>query len=331
VQQSVSAADVLFIEGRKSSHIPKLLLLDPRYEMEEAVAGIDGTSVLAVVYPHGEVDRATALARTFSGPEDRDRVPVYCRDDLAGITAELDAYWAARTAPLRGLVLVGGKSTRMGRDKSGIEYRNGVSAARRSVNILAAVCDTVSLAVRRGQHVPDDVAGVPRIEDRFVDFGPAGAILTALHHDPTAAWLTVGCDMPLLGEDDVQELVAHRDPFKIATSAAGPGYARMREEAFSPDGKVLLPEPLCSIWEPRSRGRIFSFFQEGVTAPRWMLRNGAVKMVELSNTWATYNANTPEDVALARLAVNPRTRGDARPGRRRKTPGTPTRSGSAPV
>jgi molybdopterin-guanine dinucleotide biosynthesis protein A len=193
------------------------------------------------------------------------------------------------------------------------------------------VCDTVSLAVRPGQRVPDDVAGVPRIEDRFVDFGPAGAILTALHHDPAAAWLTLGCDMPLLGEDDLRELIANRDPFKIATSAAGAGYAEMREQEYSPDEAALLPEPLCAIWEPRSRGRIFSFFQEGVTAPRWMMRNGAVRMVELSNEWATYNANSPEDVALARLAVSSRTRDGGPPGQKRKTPAIPTRSGSAPV
>lgn len=115
VQQSVSGADILFVEGWKSTSIPKLLLLDPGGEIEQSIAGIDGTSVLAVVYPHGEEKRATVLARKISASETGEQVPTYCRDDLSGITARLEGHWAARIARLRGLVLIGGKSTRIDR------------------------------------------------------------------------------------------------------------------------------------------------------------------------------------------------------------------------
>jgi hypothetical protein len=39
--------------------------------------------------------------------------------------------------------------------------------------------------------------------------------------------------------------------------------------------------------------------QEDAARPQWILRNGAVHMVQGDNPHATYNANTPADLAAA--------------------------------
>jgi molybdopterin-guanine dinucleotide biosynthesis protein A len=52
---------------------------------------------------------------------------------------------ASGTAPLYGLVLVGGKSRRMGRDKAALAYHGGVPQARRTAALRAEVCERVFL------------------------------------------------------------------------------------------------------------------------------------------------------------------------------------------
>jgi molybdopterin-guanine dinucleotide biosynthesis protein A len=118
-----------------------------------------------------------------------------------------------------------------------------------------------------------------------------GGILTALHEDPHAAWLILSCDLPLLRAEDVQQLLAHRDIFQIATCFTG------TDE---------LPEPLCAIYEPKARPRLLSFLALGAQCPRWILRNGGAKLLTPTYARAVFNANTPEeyDEALALLKEN---------------------------
>ena len=49
--------------------------------------------------------------------------------------------------PLYGLVLTGGRSTRMGRDKAALEY-GGQAQADRAFDLLARVCDKVFVSAR---------------------------------------------------------------------------------------------------------------------------------------------------------------------------------------
>ncbi len=293
VQGAMASRDIVIVEGRKHSPLPKLVLLDPRHEVDDELRQGTIENLSAVIYPAGEEERAMRCAG-------RD-IPVFCRDDIEGIVAHVNDEFSRRIPRLSAVVLLGGRSSRMGRDKGAIEYGYGVSAARRMADLVSPLCDEVLLSVRPGQEVPDDVADLPLLPDRFLDFGPAGGILTALYRRPERAWLVVSCDLPLLEGDDIAHLLDHRDPFKVATALAVQN-DRPEEAA----GEPLLPEPLCAVWEPRSRGRILSFFQEGVSCPRWMLRNGAVNLVETRHPRATFNANTPEEYETARRIVEER-------------------------
>jgi molybdopterin-guanine dinucleotide biosynthesis protein A len=209
----------------------------------------------------------------------------------------------------------------MGRPKSGIEYAPGVSATRQAVDVLSTVCDGVYLSVRSDQEVPEDVADVPRIDDRYVGIGPMGGILSALETDREAAWLTVACDMPFLRGSDLAMLVAGRDEGAIATSATvAVGY---RDAAARPDAAMTggrdapghpkaparrpapahpgaparrpAPEPLCTIWEPRAREALLAALDRGISSPRRVLAAGPVCLVELPDPMALFNANTPDE------------------------------------
>lgn len=191
-------------------------------------------------------------------------------------------------APLFGLVLAGGHSRRMGRDKSMLEY-GGLPQWQRAMNLLRGFCGEVFLSARPGQESP---AGIPCLTDRFLDFGPIGGLLTALHSRPGTAWLVLACDLPLVDSAVLQRLVEGRRPLAPATAYADPATG--------------LPEPLCAIWEPRMRARLHRFLAEGIHCPRKALIRSPIAVLDLQPVDALLNINTPGDLEEARKRLEER-------------------------
>src|SRR5258708_38261336 len=69
-----------------------------------------------------------------------------------------------------GFVLVGGKSSRMGRDKALLAW-NGATLAQHAARIVAEVCGSTALV---GDPVRDGSLGYPVFADRFPGCGPIG-------------------------------------------------------------------------------------------------------------------------------------------------------------
>lgn len=185
---------------------------------------------------------------------------------------------------LNGVVLAGGKSSRMGQDKSEIKW-HGTVQRNYLANLLSNHCEKVFISCREGQDFYDN--NFPLIEDAFPDAGPIGAILSAFKKEPNATWLIIACDLPLLDNETLQQLIANRNPQSIATAFVSPH-----------DG---LPEPLIAIWEPSSQPILQQFLEKGLKCPRKvLLQSENVTLVEPLNKTALMNANTPEDAVLVR-------------------------------
>jgi len=142
-----------------------------------------------------------------------------------------------------GLVLAGGKSTRMGTDKSQIRYHNGVTQEDYMVAQFRTCVSEVYLSKRSAENEADQV-----IADSFSELGPFGAILSAFRSNPNAAWMVAACDQPLLKQEHLRLLIEQRDPSKVATCYYNP--------------ETNFPEPLITLWEPyeecqHSRGAHF--------------------------------------------------------------------------
>lgn len=195
---------------------------------------------------------------------------------------------AANRPPLKAIVLAGGKSTRMGMDKSQLVYQNGQTELTR----MLGLCQELAIPTYISAAAPDQhhASLAPVIVDRFPGLGPFGAICTAFQQDPNAAWLVLACDLPLFDAKTLLQLVAARDSRKVATAIKG---------ASKP-----FPEPLLAIYEPRAYQRMLSFLALGYSCPRKVLINSEVAILELSDEAPLLNANKPEERAdvLQRLA-----------------------------
>lgn len=183
-------------------------------------------------------------------------------------------------APLFGLVLAGGASTRMQRDKAAIDY-HGQSQLHWTFHLLTHVCAATFVSVRPDQREEPTRAGLPQIVDRQPGIGPIAGISAALHAHPKAAWLVVACDLPFLSEQTLRYLIEHRDPSKLATVFKS-----------SHDG---LPEPLCAIWEPASREPLLAHIAAGKQCPRKFLINADALLLDLPDARSLDNVNTADE------------------------------------
>ncbi|MGB6603226.1 MAG: NTP transferase domain-containing protein [Steroidobacteraceae bacterium] len=204
------------------------------------------------------------------------------------------------SAPLYGLLLAGGRSSRMGRDKAALTAA-GRSQLERAVALLVPHVERTFVSVRADQRSDPLRAGFPQIVDRHENLGPIAGILAAQAQYPEHAWLVLACDLPLLDAATLAHLLRHR-----AASREASAYRSSR------DG---LPEPLCAIYEPSSQPRLAAYVAGGRDCPRKFLMQADVELLDEPNPRALDNANTPEEYAAAMAALDPAAR-SASPSRK---------------
>lgn len=267
--------DMVLVEGHKSSHLPKVLILDGEAQIAERVNSGEVDNIIATVGPSAERDAQFEN----SGPRCRElqTVPHFQRDDIQAIEAFVLQQFDApeRRAPLKGLVLAGGHSQRMGRDKHQLVY-HGKNQLQHSYELLSEVCGEVYISGRSDQNFD-----LPSIDDRFIDMGPMSGILSAMLAAPTAAYLCMAVDMPFINTDTLQHLIDKRKPLQCATAFLDP--------------KGEFPEPLCCIYEPKMYSIMMSYMAYGVRCPRKVLINSRSQALPCPEPRHLANANTPDE------------------------------------
>jgi molybdopterin-guanine dinucleotide biosynthesis protein A len=194
------------------------------------------------------------------------------------------------SAALQGLVLTGGHSRRMARDKAALEY-GGRSQLERAMSLLTPLVGRSFVSLRPDQLADPQRASYPCIIDLQPDLGPIGGIHAALHAEPDCAWLVLACDLPFLDTATLQQLIAERAPEKVATAFLSDF-----------DGK---PEPVCAIYEPAARALVDSWIASGQRCPRALLGQSDIKLLPARSGGALANINTSEEYLRARAQLAP--------------------------
>jgi molybdenum cofactor guanylyltransferase len=189
---------------------------------------------------------------------------------------------------LYGLVLAGGQSRRMRSDKAALAYGARPQLAE-AFDLVARHVHRAFVSVRADQAGDPLRAGYPQIVDGPDGRGPIAGIIAAQSQHLDAAWLVLACDLPFMDDATLGTLVSRRDTSRIATAFCS-----------RTDG---LPEPLCAIYEPRSREAILAHVAAGRDCPRKFLLESGPLLLEPLASAALDNANTPEDAAAARAAL----------------------------
>lgn len=192
------------------------------------------------------------------------------------------------TAPLYGLLLAGGRSSRMQTDKAAIAYGRRPQLEQ-AFELLAPRVGLAFVSVRADQTRDRLRAAFPQIVDGATGAGPIAGIIAAQARHPEAAWLVLACDLPLLDGATLDQLIAGRDALRLATAFRGVSEG--------------LPEPLCAIYEPASRGPILAHVASGRDCPRKFLLAHEVRLLDPVHARALDNANSPQDFEAMRAAL----------------------------
>jgi molybdopterin-guanine dinucleotide biosynthesis protein A len=189
---------------------------------------------------------------------------------------------------IHGLVLAGGQSRRMGRDKALLE-RDGRTQLEYSVELLRRHVERVFVSVRPDQAEDAERGRFEQITDRYSGIGPVAGILSALDAFPDTGWIVLACDLPNVDDRTIEFLLRER--------SASESFTAYRSHY---DG---LPEPLCAFYGPEARAVIAGFVADGIICPRKIMIRSDTRLLELPEPSALDNVNTPEDLVRAGIRV----------------------------
>jgi molybdenum cofactor guanylyltransferase len=194
---------------------------------------------------------------------------------------------------VEGFILVGGRSSRMGSDKSRLQF-----AGRTGIELIAGALSDLTSSVRLvGSRILHD--GFENIPDLHQQWGALGGIHAALGACRSQWAAIVACDLPLV----TAELFSRLGGF----AEAGPW------EAIVPIQPDLRAQPLCALYK---RHLCLEVTEELIAAgehtPRALLAAVKTRWVpfqELSDLAGAehffINVNTPADYERARLLISP--------------------------
>ena len=194
---------------------------------------------------------------------------------------------------LSGLVICGGQSSRMGEDKSLINY-NGKPQREYLCELLQPFCEDVFISCNKEQAtsiLPPYKTIVD--DDKYAGVGPMAGLLSAFEKYPDAAFLVVGCDYPFLRKKHLHDLVEAR--------------IGLDDAVFFSNPETNMEEPLICIYENNSYHKLLKNFREKKYSLRHFLREantcmifpGSVEFLQSVDTIESYH--TAKELLVAKL------------------------------
>lgn len=193
-----------------------------------------------------------------------------------------------------GILLAGGRSRRMGKDKR-LLFVGDHTLLERSLAVLQDVFQSVSIVI--GDDSTKIEARVPVWRDLIPNRGSLGGIYTGLKLARTPHIFVVACDMPFIRPIVIQYLVSLKNDVDVVIpcSEFGP---QPTHALYS--GRCL---PVIEKMVQSGRLSIKDIVNEASLRVRW------VQQAEMSNLdpegRSFFNVNTPEELEAARKMAGP--------------------------
>ena len=176
-----------------------------------------------------------------------------------------------------GFVLVGGKSSRMGRDKALLRF----GARTLAEHVAAAVEAAAGSVTLIGDPSKYSYLGYPVIGDEVPNCGPLAGILTALEASAADWNLLVACDLPQIAAAFLRTLLVRAE--------------RSGTDCLLPAGSSGLPEPLCAVYHRRCAAAIRQAIASGIRKVTAGLAGLEVEIWRTPESTVFHNLNTEDD------------------------------------
>ncbi|TYA78502.1 molybdenum cofactor guanylyltransferase [Seonamhaeicola marinus] len=178
---------------------------------------------------------------------------------------------------ITGIILAGGKSSRMGTDKGFVKFNN-LNFVEYSLNALRPLVTDILIVSDNKDY---DAFGYKRIEDDIKDAGPVAGIYTGLKASKTEYNLILSCDIPLIKTEVLKRLI---DGIDASTDVI----------QIESNGKTM---PLIALYKKQCTHVFLEALQNDERRLRRVLNTCKTKNIILnSDHSATMNVNTKEEL-----------------------------------
>lgn len=169
---------------------------------------------------------------------------------------------------MTGIILAGGKSSRMGFDKGLLEV-HGKKCIEYLLDALSAVSDHIIISANSDSY---NYLNFPVYEDTIKDCGPLGGIYTALNVSQTERNIIVACDMPFISVDLLKFFIDQSEGYQIAVPIT--------------DGKR---HPLCGYYAKHIVPQLKTLLQNKVFKMQEILKSFNTKEIVLDASLSFYS------------------------------------------
>jgi molybdopterin-guanine dinucleotide biosynthesis protein A len=190
---------------------------------------------------------------------------------------------------ITGLILAGGRGSRMGGVDKGLQNHQGMSLAMHALLRLGGQVGSLMINANRNLGAYESM-GVPVWPDTLADYaGPLAGFLTGLEHCETPYLVTVPCDSPNFPDDLVQRLAQ-------ALSAEDAEIAMAASYEMEGDAPRLQVQPVFCLMKSELIESLVRFTQSGQRKiDKWTALHRCV-LVPFDDGQAFANANTLEEL-----------------------------------
>lgn len=215
-----------------------------------------------------------------------------------------------------GIILAGGQSRRMGRDKAFIAL-NGKPIVAHVLETMQRICSETIIVANNAPNYKH--FSVPIVGDVFPGKGSLGGIYSGLQAANEEHVLAVACDMPFLNADLLRYMISLASKYDVVIpQASSPSSKTPRGALADSQPEKTAPHPNQPLAKENDLHPMHAIYSKQCLAPmREKLRADdlrligffdrvRVRMIESAEVdrfdplhWSFFNVNTPEDLEMA--------------------------------
>lgn len=184
-----------------------------------------------------------------------------------------------------GIILAGGKSSRMGAEK-GVQLLCGKPLIHYAIEALSGLCNTILVSSSSDVY---QSFGLQTVADEIRGIGPMGGIYSALKQSKTEKNLVLSCDLPFVTQDLLSYILQNSEGFQVAVPWQGNQHY----------------EPLCGFYNLSILEQISTFIGNNNYKLPDLFNKININRLVISSNLNIYhenqflNVNSKHDLALA--------------------------------
>lgn len=186
---------------------------------------------------------------------------------------------------ITGIILAGGKSSRMGSDKGllKLEYKTFVE---RVIEAMKPLVDEIVIVSNNSDY---DQFGYLRIEDEIEDSGPLAGLYSGLKHSNSEFNMVLSCDIPMIKTEILQKLI-ESDFENYEVTQIESNYKTM---------------PLIAIYKKDCLNTCLKLLEQGERRLRYAVNQMNTNTIKIASNYESMvkNVNTKDDLKIIKHAI----------------------------